>query len=138
MNLKNEQGFSLIELIMVTAIIGIVAALAVPSLKKTVVAAENSSAVSNIRTFGQAQANFYSQNNRYARLDELNTAQRDNLGDTLGDDIVRGPFLYTLTSSPTDEALRTGYGVIATRSNASQGPFVISIDQSGVITQIAP
>lgn len=140
MNLKNEKGFSLIELLVVVVIIGIVATLSIPALRKSIRAAEDHSAISNIRTMGQAQANFYSQSSRYARLTELNTSQGSVLGSDVGTDIVRGPFLYTLTTEPTDDALKNGFTVLATRTTLapSEQPYVISIDQTGVITQITP
>jgi prepilin-type N-terminal cleavage/methylation domain-containing protein len=138
MNLKNENGFSLIELLIVVVIIGIVAALAVPALKKSVRATENQSAFSTMRSMGQAQANYYSQNNRYARLDELNTAQGAVLGTTVGSDIIRGPFRYTLTSDSSDTTLKSSYTVLASRPSVGDVPYVISIDASGAITQITP
>jgi len=138
MNLKKENGFSLVELLIVVVIIGIIAALAVPSLKKSVRATENSSAFSTLRSIGQAQASYYSQGNRYARLDELNNAQGSGLGTTSGSDILRGSFRFQLTTDPSDATLQNSYTVLAARPVPGDVPYVVSIDQSGVITQIVP
>jgi len=138
MNLKKENGFSLIELLVVVVIIGIIAALAVPALRKSVRATENASAFSNIRSMGQAQANYYSQGNRYARMDELSVAQGDNLGTLSGNEILRGPFRFTLTSDSSDNALQSGYTILAARAVPGDVPYVISIDQTGSIVQIVP
>lgn len=138
MNLKKEHGFSLIELLIVVVIIGIIAALAVPALRKSVRATENTSAFSTLRSMGQAQANFYSQGNRYARLAELSAAQGESLGTLTGNDILRGPFRYQLTSDPSDAELANGYIITAARPVPGDVPYVATIDQTGVITQITP
>lgn len=138
MNLKKENGFSLIELLIVVVIIGIIAALAVPALQKSIRATENQSAYSALRTMGQAQASYYSQGNRYARLDELNGSQNGALGATSGTDILRGPFRFQLTTDPSDSTLQTSYTILAARPVPGDVPYAVAIDQTGVITQIVP
>ena len=53
--MRTQKGFSLIELLIVTAIIGVVTAIAVPSLLRSRRAAEESSAVGSLRAYSSAQ-----------------------------------------------------------------------------------
>ena len=73
--MKNNRGFSLLELLIVVAIILIIATIAIPSLLRSRQAANESAAVSHIRTVNTAQVTYLSSaGGNYGTIGDLVTS----------------------------------------------------------------
>ena len=72
--MKKDQGFSLVELLIVVAIIAIIAAIAVPSLLTSRMAANEAGGIQGCRTAGSAEIAYASTNNQtYTDMPTLTT-----------------------------------------------------------------
>ena len=69
--MSKEEGFSLVELLIVVCIIGLIAAIAVPNLVRARESADSASAVSSVRTLITAENLYYNSTSNYATLTEL-------------------------------------------------------------------
>jgi type IV pilus assembly protein PilA len=72
MKRKKESGFSLIELLIVVAIIGIIAAIAIPNLIKSQQAAHETAALTEVQTIGKQQV-LYSITKGHGKFSDLAT-----------------------------------------------------------------
>lgn len=137
MNKEKQKGFSLVELLIVVVIVGLIASIAIPYLTKALHASQNNNIYASLKSAAATQVNFFTHNNRFARLDELNNEMGGVLGTQDNDDLVRGQFTISMSpnSNPTDAELREGYTIIATRQiSGSDLPYLATIDQSGTVT----
>ena len=133
---NNQDGFSLIELLIVVVVIGIVATIAVPAFQRGVRAAENGSTFAVLRGISSSQVMFYSQNNRFAKIDELHRMMGGGMGVLTGDTVVRGPYVFELTTA--EDKLPTFYTITATRSIVNETVYKYELTQTGRISRVLP
>src|SRR5947199_1323419 len=109
-----DRGFSLLELLIVVAIILIIATIAIPSLLRSRQSAQESSAVAQIRTINTAEITYLSANQgSYGDIPQLIT---QGLLDTRFAGSVSG-YNYAVTASGTD------YTAAATPTSTNAGRF---------------
>jgi len=114
MSMKRDRGFSLLELLIVVAIILIIATIAIPSLLRSRQAAQESSAVAQIRTVNTAEVTYLSSNQgAYGSLPELITAG-----------LLDGRFVGSISGySYSVTAAGTSYTAIATPTSTNAGRY---------------
>ena len=141
--MKRDQGFSLIELLIVVAIIAIIAAIAVPSMLTSRMAANEAGAIQGCRTIGSAEVAYAAVNNQmYTDIATLTAAAAGGFLDSRfnGNFNGYGYAAGAVTSAPAaaTAALPNGFGFQATPATAgSTGRYQYGIAADQVVRFLA-
>jgi type IV pilus assembly protein PilA len=150
---RARQGFTLMELLIVIAIILVIAAIAVPQMNKQLMSAHEMAAIREITTIHQAETQYYSQFGKFAEtLTELGPPASGTPGPNAAEIIPKGladgkasGYVFTVAGTPTGYAVtaipetyngsgrRTFYSdqTLVIRNNWSQEPATVSSPEIG-------
>ena len=135
---KKEAGFSLMELLIVVAMIGIIASISMTAFVDAKTAAGKSAAVAQLRSMYSTQQNYHIQNLRFANITELAATQNGGYGTVSSNKLSNGRYTYEMVPTiPTASSLSQTFTMEANGYDNAQ-TLKFQITERGNITQLLP
>lgn len=107
--MKRNLGFTLIELMIVVAIVGIIAAIAFPSYMDSVRKSRRADAKSTILQVASQEERYYTENIKYGTLTEIgNTGTVQSAGGQHTITVAKTDATYTITATPVQTDAQCG------------------------------
>ena len=136
---SDRRGFTLIELMIVVAIIGILAAIAIPNFIKFQARAKQSEAKANMRAMFTAEKSFYAANDRWSSLvlemgfmPERNNRYNYFAGGTIQDNRATTTGITGSTASAISADAFKGYATTSTPTTVCGG-YTLTIPQTSTL-----
>lgn len=112
-SLQNQRGFTLIELMVVVAIIGILASIAIPNFLKYMARSRQSEAKTNLGGIFVSETSYYGDNSRYGSFNEVGFVLATSTGGTSNRYTYRSPAAggaATSSGTPGIDLIPAGVG----------------------------
>ena len=133
MNIRNDKGFTLIELMIVVAIIAVLASIAIPAYQSQMDAGRRSDGKAALMAFAQAMERSFTEEGTYAKAD----------GDDADETTATSPTIFA-TQAPISSGAKsydlqimsannTSYVLRATPINVQAGDGAMEITSTGIM-----